>query len=65
MPRVRGSRGSEEVEGFRVEFTDARREVVKRDLVDVGEIASREEKTVEIRLKRVPYNDVVNCVILE
>ena len=62
---VRGSRGSEEVEGFRVEFTDARRELVKSGLVDVGEIGSREEKTVELRLKGVPYNHVVNCTIVE
>jgi serine protease Do len=62
---VRGSRDVERAEPIPVEFVNRKREVVHRDALDLGDLGSREEKTVEIRLRGVAFEDVAACHLTE
>ncbi|HUT36957.1 MAG TPA: serine protease [Planctomycetota bacterium] len=62
---LRSTRGTDELPSLAIEVLNRRREVVARETVEVGTLEPREEKTVSVRLRRVAFDDVASCRIVE
>ena len=62
---VRGSRGLDEIQPLLVEFVDKRRERIREETLDVGDLRPREEKVIEIRLRGIAFDDVAKCHVID
>jgi len=62
---LRSTRGTDELPSLAVEVLNRRREVVARETVEVGTLEPREEKSLTVRLRRVAFDDVASCRIVE
>ena len=61
---VRATHASDEAISLQVEVTSRRHEVLAQETLDVGRLNAREEKGFTIRLRRIPFDDVITCKIL-
>lgn len=62
---LRSTRGTEELAALTLEVTNRRREVIARETLEVGRLEPRAEKALTLRLRRVAFDDVAACRILE
>ncbi len=62
---LRSTRGTDELPTVTLEVSNRRREVVARESVEVGALEPREERSLTVRLRRVAFDDVASCRIVE
>jgi S1-C subfamily serine protease len=62
---LRSTKGTDELPSVTLEVSNRRREVVARETVEVGALGPREEKSLSVRLRRVAFDDVATCRIVE